>query len=260
MQGYSLQNARKFQWASITGDLNNERISHLETHLIGRRILDAGCGGGAYVQYLANKGFDVTGIDKTTEFLDVARKRGGAGTYLQADITELPFGDNSFDCSYCFDVLEHVDDRLAIKELARVTHKRLIIAVPMEDNEFTFGLTYHQYRDLTHLRYYTEESLHALLREIQPCQTKIVSELPIPFEAFMRQVVVFHLEKSMKMQLRYLTLKMALSQLGRLRRPNMQSLTHQARELLTDRLFREASYKDIPSGLVAVVDLRSNSR
>ena len=32
------------------------------------------------------------------------------GTYVQGDITNLPFPDKTFDSMYCFDVLENVDD------------------------------------------------------------------------------------------------------------------------------------------------------
>ena len=131
--GYSLENAKKFNWSSISGNLNAERVSHLENYLVGNKILDAGCGGGAYVEFLSHKGHEVTGIDKYDEFLKVAREQGREGNYVQGDLTNLPFADKAFDCTFCFDVLEHIDDLLAIKELARVTKKRLIIAVPKED-------------------------------------------------------------------------------------------------------------------------------
>jgi SAM-dependent methyltransferase len=40
---------------------------------------------------------------------------------VHADITELPFGDDTFDVLYCSHVLEHVvDDRKAMRELRRV--------------------------------------------------------------------------------------------------------------------------------------------
>ncbi|KAF3885779.1 class I SAM-dependent methyltransferase [Tolypothrix bouteillei] len=157
---YTIENAEKFNWSSVSGQLNPERVSHLDKYLIGKKILDAGCGGGAYVEFLSQKNLEVTGVDKYEHFLQVARQKGKLGTYIQADITNLPFPDKVFDCTYCYDVLEHIDDQAAIKELIRVTSKRLIVAVPQEDEIMKkFNLTFLHYQDKTHLRNYTENSL-----------------------------------------------------------------------------------------------------
>ena len=65
---YSLENAQNFNWSSVSGNLNSERVSHLETYLVGNKILDAGCGGGAFVEFLSQKGLEVTGVDKYNQF------------------------------------------------------------------------------------------------------------------------------------------------------------------------------------------------
>ena len=177
---YSVQNSIDFKWSSVTGDLSGERVQHLERYLCGKEILDAGCGGGAFVEFLSARGFLVTGLDYHEMFLDVARKRPGAvGTYVQGDITALPFPDKSFDCAYCYDVLEHVDDQKALRELLRVTRSRVIIAVPRADDASSFGpsLTFQHYRDLTHLRAYTRQSLETLFHSLGQHQFEIVPEL-----------------------------------------------------------------------------------
>jgi SAM-dependent methyltransferase len=53
---------------------------------------------------------------------------------LQADLTRLQFGDDSFDVIFCSHVLEHIpDDRKAMAELRRVLHPSgwAILQVPM---------------------------------------------------------------------------------------------------------------------------------
>ena len=186
---YSLENAEKFNWSSISGNLLPERVSHLEKYLVGQKILDAGCGGGAYVEFLSQKGLEVTGVDKYEQFLQVAREKGRLGTYIQGDVTNLPFPDKSFDCAYSFDVLEHVDDLVAIKELARVTNKRLIIAVPQKDEVVSeFGLTFRPYQDPTHLRYYTETSLKDLARTVKCSNVEIIREGIIPFQFLFKEM------------------------------------------------------------------------
>ena len=51
--GYSLENARAFGWNSVSGDLLPERVELLNKYVVGRTVLDAGCGGGGFVDHLA---------------------------------------------------------------------------------------------------------------------------------------------------------------------------------------------------------------
>lgn len=193
---YSLENAERFKWSSVSGDLHPERRSHLEKYLTGQKILDAGCGGGAFVHFLSGKGFEVTGIDKYEQLLRVAQEKRFLGTYVQADITELPFGDKTFDCAYCFDVLEHVNDQAAIQELARVTKKRLILAVPKEDEVMArFSLTFLHYQDKTHLRNYTPASLEQLVATVRPTHVRIFPELAVPTKELFRELLEMDLEQ-----------------------------------------------------------------
>ena len=127
-------------------------------------MLDAGCGGGGFVDYLARQGFEATGLDKH-EIACRRRQRQFKGRFVQADLAQrLPFADGSFDTTVRFDLLEHVaDDGQTIRELARVTRRRLVLAVPQEDQwMWRCRLILYPYRDATHLRYYTPESLRAL--------------------------------------------------------------------------------------------------
>lgn len=181
MDAYSLKNAQEFQWASVTGKLNPERVAHLDRYLLGDFFLDAGCAGGAYSEYLRTKGFQVIGIDKTIEFLEGV-PINSKQFYKQADITNLPFENKFFDSTYCFDVLEHVDDGAALQELIRVTKRRLIITVPHQNYDLfqECNLTLMTYRDPTHLRYYTTESLSRLIKSVTSSSFKISGEIHIP--------------------------------------------------------------------------------
>jgi len=180
---YSLENANRFGWNSLTGELLPERAALLDEYVTGRTVLDAGCGGGGFVDYLCRKGFDATGVDKFGMFLGVADQKGFRGNFLQADLTErLPFADKSFDTTICLDVLEHVtDDRAAIRELARVTRKRLVITVPQLDRWMgEYRLVLATYRDPTHLRYYTPESLRELAASVSPAKADVFGEQLVP--------------------------------------------------------------------------------
>ena len=86
-------------------------------------ILDVGCGAGFLTNEFAGKGFQVTGVDTSSDSLRVARAYDLTGTvdYIEADALELPFPDKSLDVVTCMDFLEHVvGPRRYIEEIGRV--------------------------------------------------------------------------------------------------------------------------------------------
>lgn len=87
------------------------------------KVLDVGCGAGFKANYLATQGFQVTGIDLSTDSLAVARRYDKTGTvnYIEASADKLPFPDHSFEAVIAMDFLEHVEDpALIIREISRV--------------------------------------------------------------------------------------------------------------------------------------------
>lgn len=91
------------------------------------KILDAGCGPGAALLYLAKFG-DVIGVDVSDEALKFAKKRGKV---KKGDIANLPFEDETFDVVACLDVLYHkwVDTDKAFSEIKRVLKKGGILLI-----------------------------------------------------------------------------------------------------------------------------------
>jgi ubiquinone/menaquinone biosynthesis C-methylase UbiE len=90
------------------------------------RILDVGCGPGHITQALAQRGFDVTGVDRSRRLLQIARKLASRRNIpLRLHRTpshDLPFADASFDCSLATGVIywvEHPESTL--REMVRVT-------------------------------------------------------------------------------------------------------------------------------------------
>lgn len=90
-----------------------------------RRVLDAGCGTGGMLPWLARYGgrHAVVGLELAAEPLGYCRVRGQTDL-AQASVTDLPFADASFDLVTSFDILGHVRgegaDALAIAEMSRV--------------------------------------------------------------------------------------------------------------------------------------------
>lgn len=90
----------------------------------GECLLDAGCGTGVFTTDFLDAGAVVTGLDISRQMLLNAVVKAGTKpfTAVQADITALPFSDNSFDKTVSITALEFVEDaRTTVNELFRVT-------------------------------------------------------------------------------------------------------------------------------------------
>jgi SAM-dependent methyltransferase len=69
------------------------------------RVLDVGCGPGRHTLALASRGFEVVGVDRSPDFLQLAREaadaaRLTAATFVELDVRELAF-DAEFDAVIC---------------------------------------------------------------------------------------------------------------------------------------------------------------
>jgi SAM-dependent methyltransferase len=70
----------------------------------GMRVLDVGCGPGRHSLALARRGFDVVGVDHSTEFVRLAREAAAAdglrATFEELDVRELD-RPGEFDATIC---------------------------------------------------------------------------------------------------------------------------------------------------------------
>jgi SAM-dependent methyltransferase len=96
------------------------------------RVLDSGCGTGAFAFALAPHVGQVVAVDTREDYLEAGREVAPENvSFQEGDATALPFGYATFDISGSVRVLHHVRrPELAVSELARVTRPggRLLIA------------------------------------------------------------------------------------------------------------------------------------
>jgi len=119
------------------------------------KLLDVGCGTG----WLAEHFSDYTGIDGSAEAVAAAQAKGRSIT--QGDVNEpLPFEDASFDGVVLKDLLEHVDDPVAVVlEVRRVLRPGgLVFASSPDAQRWVWD-------DYTHRRPFTRKSYRLLFRD-----------------------------------------------------------------------------------------------
>jgi ubiquinone/menaquinone biosynthesis C-methylase UbiE len=116
----------------MTRQQHGERVVERAENLLsfinleeGQDYLEIGCGGGAVCRHVATKyGLKVTGIDIDPEMLEAARSipcTSSSISFQRADVTTLPFPDNSFDIVLSFGAMHHIPNWLdAMREIRRV--------------------------------------------------------------------------------------------------------------------------------------------
>lgn len=110
---------------SITEARELEVVFDLVGPVDGLRVLDVGCGDGAYLVEAGRRGATVTGVDASAEMLAAAgrraRENGVEVRLCRGDAGALPFDDASFDVVVAVAMLCLVPDPTsAIAEMARV--------------------------------------------------------------------------------------------------------------------------------------------
>ena len=96
-----------------------------------RQVLDVGCGTGGMLSHLGRYG-DAFGIDMHEQAVRFCRTRGLEHVQLVGD-PPYPFADEQFDLVTVLDVIEHVEDDVAVlKEISRVMRPGgiLLVTVP----------------------------------------------------------------------------------------------------------------------------------
>ena len=93
------------------------------TRLVGEgpgSLLEVGVGSGRLLGALAERGWDVTGVDAAPRMVELAREPVSAAKLEVARAEELPFEAGAFDVVVAIGVLEYGDVEASLRELARV--------------------------------------------------------------------------------------------------------------------------------------------
>ena len=100
------------------------------------RVLDAGCGFGEWVEFLARRGYHAEGLDYSSELIARLRNTYPNRTWSEGRTQSMPYADATFDAIVSWGVIEHDPDgpHQALNEFRRVLnpHGRIIVTVPVD--------------------------------------------------------------------------------------------------------------------------------
>lgn len=124
------------------------------------KILDVGCGTGKNLEAFSKFG-NAWGIDSASEAVTFCKKRG-IKNVIKGSIEKMPFKQSNFEFVTALDVLEHVDDSKALKEIYRVLKESGIIIATVP----AFPKLWSRWDEvLHHKRRYTKNTLEKALGE-----------------------------------------------------------------------------------------------
>lgn len=138
-------------------------------------VLDVGCHSGTFTQAVLTKvgSQEIYGIDVSHSAIDLARKRINTGHFEVGDASKLPFKSNFFKVGFCLEMLEHVDDPVAVlREIKRVLIKgsKLYILVPSDNRLFKLvwflWTMYYSHWRHAHVQSYSKNALETVLKRI----------------------------------------------------------------------------------------------
>ena len=103
-----------------------EYAYHLAGDVLGRHVLDLGCGSGQNASILAARGAQVSAMDISPDLLDLTARRARLDglapriTPVQGSTHRIPLPDDSVDLVFGNAILHHVDLDLTAREVHRV--------------------------------------------------------------------------------------------------------------------------------------------
>jgi SAM-dependent methyltransferase len=96
----------------------------------GWRVLDVGCGAGAFLRLVADRDAEPSGIDASEALIAFARERLPEADLRVGDMEELPWVDDTFDLVTGFNSFFFADDMVAaLREARRVARPGAPVAI-----------------------------------------------------------------------------------------------------------------------------------
>jgi ubiquinone/menaquinone biosynthesis C-methylase UbiE len=186
---------REAVWEAVPEDAEPERFDERLAFLLAHvhpsdRVLDLGCGDGAFAAELVAAGGRVAAVDVAATAVRRARERAPSADVQQVeDGARLPFADDDFDVVWAGEVLEHVADVVGLlAEVRRVLDwgGRIVLTTPYHGRVALVALAVHGLHEhfdprADHLRFFTARTLRGVLEDagFRHVEVEAVGGLPL---------------------------------------------------------------------------------
>lgn len=167
------------KWDRVMDDTDGRKSLLAASGLERGRVLDIGMGDCACMSFfLARRGFDVVGIDRSSHAVHIARREAAGKRFKghfeakRADARRLPFQDGQFDATLAYHTLHHVDGlERAVAEMARVCRPGGLILIAEFHQEGAEAYRHRLNSDALHAR--IEGALQRRARLVRKARTRL---------------------------------------------------------------------------------------
>lgn len=97
----------------------NKEIDTFISMLSGKSILDLGCGIGSFTKYVADKGYDVDGVDFSKNMIEIAKNKVTNANFFEMDISDLKL-TKKYDGIIAINSIIHIEKKEIQKILSSI--------------------------------------------------------------------------------------------------------------------------------------------
>lgn len=154
------------------------RLKEFESMTPGRRLFDAGCGAGGFLNFARSLGWSVGGIDGSKAAVQHAKEQYGLNVEV-ADLNQYDLPRGAYDVIWSFHVVEHLSNPLHLLKTAAdglVSGGILFIGTPLylgawirlHQYLFKIGVVKYPYNFTLpdHISYFNGRTLHAIISSV----------------------------------------------------------------------------------------------
>lgn len=192
----------------ILSSVDFYRFKRVKRYLYGDSVLDVGCQKADFLN-LIKSDYQIAGIEVNGERVDCCNQALGQDAVRLGNLDgRLDFEDNSFDTVVCLEVLEHLDDpEKALKELVRISRKRIIITVPFNETiRYVLCLHCAQYTPASgHLHSFNKENIKGIIPDnARIIRIELIANRMLGYFPGLRSVFKLHQPQSVQSLTRFL--------------------------------------------------------
>jgi len=179
--------------------------------LVGKWVLDAGCGAGRFLDAASRSEAQIVGIDISSA-IDAAKAnlQGRDNVhFVQASIYDLPFREEAFDFAYCIGVIQHTPDPPAsIRSVAKMVKKEGKVAFTIYGRNHWYTKLFSKYWLRPVTKRMKKETLLKAIQSAMPVAfpvTNVLFKLPLLGSVFQFAIPVANYvnEKQLSSEQRY---------------------------------------------------------